>query len=53
VDFVVETSYLKGYAIEAKFNIAQINSNKYKKFNENYPQIPLSYMSWEQMNFML
>jgi predicted AAA+ superfamily ATPase len=49
VDFVVENSYLKGYAIECKFSEEQINTKKYNKFVENYPQIPLQFLSWNDM----
>lgn len=49
IDFVVESAYLKGYAIECKFSEEQINTKKYKKFVENYPQIPLQFLSWNDM----
>jgi uncharacterized protein len=50
VDFVVESAYLKGYAIECKFSEEQINTKKYKKFVENFPQIPLQFLSWNDMD---
>jgi uncharacterized protein len=53
VDFVVESSYLKGYAIECKFSEEQINEKKYNKFIENYPQIPLRFSSWNDMGLFL
>lgn len=53
VDFVVESSYLKGYAIECKFSEEQINEKKYNKFVENYPQIPLRFSSWNDMGLFL
>jgi len=42
IDFVVSTSYEKGYAIETKFNSAAFKEKKYQKFTENYPAYPLS-----------
>jgi len=53
VDFVVESSYLKGYAIECKFSEEQINEKKYNKFKETYPQIPLKFLSWNNMDLFL
>jgi predicted AAA+ superfamily ATPase len=43
VDFVVESSYQSGYAIEVKWNDDKINPVKYKKFTEAYPSFPLRY----------
>jgi predicted AAA+ superfamily ATPase len=53
VDFVVESSYLKGYAIECKFNEEQINPKKYNKFMDTYPQIPLKFLSWNNLDLFL
>jgi predicted AAA+ superfamily ATPase len=53
VDFVIESSYLKGYAIECKFNEEQINPKKYNKFMDTYPQIPLKFLSWNNLDLFL
>jgi predicted AAA+ superfamily ATPase len=53
VDFVVESSYLKGYAVECKFNEEQINPKKYNKFMDTYPQIPLKFLSWNNLDLFL
>lgn len=46
VDFVLP--YLeKPHAIEAKYNKSLIIESKYKKFRENYPDIPLSFAYFE------
>jgi hypothetical protein len=41
VDFVVNTAYDEGFAIEAKYNIEEFKPTKYKKFCEHYPKFPL------------
>lgn len=48
VDFVVNTEYQKGFAIECKFDERAFSKSKYKKFAEAYPNFPLvvkSYLS--------
>jgi len=42
IDFVISTSYDKGFAIETKFNALAFKETKYKKFIEFYPGFPLS-----------
>lgn len=46
VDFVLEESNKKGKAIEVKFNEAEVNPKKYKKFMELYPAYPVRFFSW-------
>lgn len=46
VDFVLEESNKRGIAIEVKFNQAEINAKKYKKFTELYPDYPIQFFSW-------
>ena len=53
VDFVVETQYLKGFAIEVKFNEQEAKISKYKKFITNYPDFPLEFCWWKKMDFIL
>lgn len=48
VDFVVEETAFGGKAIEVKFNPAEANPNKFKKFTEAYPQFPLAFYSWRE-----
>lgn len=50
VDFVIETSFNQGYAIEAKWNAENYKASTYKKFTENYPNLPLKLMSMEFSN---
>ena len=52
VDFVVETSYLKGFAVEVKFNEQDVKPNKYTKFTQNYPDFPLEFWWWKKMDLM-
>jgi hypothetical protein len=52
VDFVVETSYLKGFAVEVKFNEQEIKPSKYNKFTQNYPDFPLEFWWWKKMDLM-
>lgn len=52
VDFVVETSYLKGFAVEVKFNKQDVKPNKYNKFTQNYPDFPLEFWWWKKMDLM-
>jgi predicted AAA+ superfamily ATPase len=53
VDFVVETSYLRGFAVEVKFNEQDAKLNKYNKFTQNYPDFPLEFWWWRKMNLMV
>lgn len=53
VDFVVETSYLKGFAVEVKFNEQDAKPNKYNKFTQNYPDFPLAFWWWKKMDLMV
>lgn len=52
VDFVVETCYLKGFAVEVKFNEQDVKPNKYNKFTQNYPDFPLEFWWWKKMDLM-
>ena len=52
VDFVVETSYLKGFAVEVKFNEQEVKLSKYNKFIQNYPDFPLEFWWWKKMDLM-
>lgn len=52
VDFIVETSYLKGFAVEVKFNEQEVKLNKYNKFIQNYPDFPLEFWWWKKMDLM-
>lgn len=52
VDFVVETSYLKGFAVEVKFNEQEIKPSKYNKFTQNYPDFPMEFWWWKKMELM-
>jgi len=42
VDFVIEESFGKGYALEVKWNCGQYSTKKFKKFANTYPEFPLS-----------
>lgn len=53
VDFVVETQYLKGFAIEVKFKEQEAKLSKYKKFKENYPDFPLEFWWWKKIDFIV
>lgn len=52
VDFVVETSYLKGFAVEIKFSEQEVKLSKYNKFIQNYPDFPLEFWWWKKMDLM-
>ena len=53
VDFVIETSYLKGFAVEIKFSEQEAKTSKYNKFIQNYPDFPLEFWWWKKMNLLL
>ncbi len=53
VDFIIETQYLKGFAVEVKFNELEAKLPKYKKFIENYPDFPLEFWWWKKMDLIL
>ncbi len=42
IDFLIEESFNKGYALEVKWNCNNYRANKYKKFKATYPNFPLS-----------
>jgi len=42
VDFLIEESFNVGYALEVKWQCKQFNMKKYKKFENTYPNFPLS-----------
>jgi len=46
VDFVVNTAYQSGFAIEVKYNSALFKPSKYKKFTTAYPSFPLQIRSF-------
>lgn len=52
VDFILETSFQNGDAIEVKFNENEAKPQKYKKFTEEYPNFPLRFLSWKQMDLL-
>jgi hypothetical protein len=53
VDFVVETSFQKGYAVEVKFQGNESKLSKYKVFTNAYPEFPLQIWHWQNMNLLL
>ena len=53
VDFVIETSYLKGFAVEIKFSEQEAKTSKYNKFIQNYPDFPLQFWWWKKMDLLL
>lgn len=53
VDFIVETQYLKGFAVEVKFSQQEAKLSKYKKFIANYPDFPLEFWWWKKMNLII
>jgi predicted AAA+ superfamily ATPase len=50
VDFVVNTEFQKGFAIECKFDEKAFFRSKYKKFGEAYPDFPLLVKSYISSN---
>ena len=52
VDFVIETSFQSGEAIEVKFNKNEAKPNKYLKFTEAYPAFPLRFLTWGQTDLL-
>ena len=52
VDFVVETSYLKGFAVEIKFSEQEVKPSIYNKFVQNYPDFPLEFWWWKKMDLL-
>jgi predicted AAA+ superfamily ATPase len=51
VDFVVSTEFKKGFAIECKFDERAFSKSKYRKFEEAYPNYPLSVKSYQSVNY--
>jgi len=53
VDFIIEKHYLKGFAVEVKFNEQEAKLSKYKKFISNYPDFPLEFWWWKKLDLVL
>ncbi len=53
VDFVLETSFQKGYAVEVKFQENDAKLSKYKIFSAEYPNFPLEFWHWSGMKLLL
>ncbi|KAF0238330.1 MAG: putative ATPase [Prolixibacteraceae bacterium] len=53
VDFVVETSFQKGYAVEVKFQDNEGKLSKYKIFTKAYPDFPLQIWHWGNRNLLV
>lgn len=53
VDFVVETSFKKGFAVEVKFQENEAKLSKYKTFVNAYPEFPLQIWHWQNNNLIL
>lgn len=53
VDFVVETQFMKGFAVEVKFSEQQAKPSKYKKFVQNYPDFPLEFWWWTHLKLIV
>ncbi len=53
VDFIVETQFLKGFAVEVKFNEQEAKLSKYKKFIATYPDFPLQFWWWKKMDLIV
>ena len=51
IDFIVETQFMRGFAVEVKFSEQQAKPSKYKKFVENYPEFPLEFWWWKNLKF--
>lgn len=52
VDFVIEESYQKGYALEVKWDCNQFIKAKYRKFINTYPDFPLSCIDINNTNML-
>jgi uncharacterized protein len=53
VDFVIQESFNKGKAIEAKFNAYESKINKYKKFMEEYPSYTFEFNTWRDIKLLV
>ena len=52
VDFVIETRFGSGQAIEVKFSESEVKPQKYKKFTDAYPTFPLRFLSWKNQDLL-
>lgn len=53
VDFVIETSFQKGFAVEVKFQEKEAKLSKYKIFTAEYPDFPLHFWHWGKIDLIL
>lgn len=52
VDFVINETFNNGKSIEVKFNETEAKLNKYKTFIQNYPNYPLSFYTWGNLDLI-
>ena len=52
IDFVIEQVYGSGKAVEVKFSRTEAKPSKYKKFQEQYPNFPLSFKCWRDVELL-
>lgn len=53
VDFVVETSFQKGFSIEVKFQENESKLSRYKIFTNAYPDFPLQIWHWGKTELLV
>jgi len=53
VDFVVETSFQKGFAVEVNFQESETRLSKYKLFTAEYTDLPLQFWHWGKMDLLV
>ena len=53
VDFIIETQFLKGFAVEVKFNEQEAKTSKFKKFIATYPNFPLQFWWWKKLDLIV
>ena len=52
IDFIIETSFQQGEAIEVKFSEGEVKPSKYRKFTEEYPNFPLRFLTWRATDLL-
>ena len=53
VDFIIETQYMKGFALEIKFLEHEAKLSKYKKFIATYPDFPMEFWWWQKLDLIV
>lgn len=53
IDFIIETQFMQGFALEIKFVEQEAKISKMKKFIAAYPNFPVEFWWWQKMDLII